>query len=86
MKTPCIRVCTMDPQRGVCLGCCRTLDEIMRWSGMSDAERDHVMAELPQRRKARTLLCLHSINLIETQVPRWRCCGARAARSARDGI
>ena len=42
----------MDPQRGVCLGCCRTLDEIMRWSAMGDAERDQVMAELPQRRKA----------------------------------
>lgn len=42
----------MDPQRGVCLGCCRTLDEIMRWSGMSDAERDRVMAGLPQRRRA----------------------------------
>jgi predicted Fe-S protein YdhL (DUF1289 family) len=24
----------------------------MRWSGMSDAERDRVMAELPQRRQA----------------------------------
>ena len=40
VKTPCIQVCTMDPQRGVCLGCCRTLDEIMRWSAMSDTERD----------------------------------------------
>jgi predicted Fe-S protein YdhL (DUF1289 family) len=52
VKTPCIRVCTMDPQRDVCLGCCRTLDEIMRWSAMSDAERDRVMAGLPQRRSA----------------------------------
>ena len=42
----------MDPRRGVCLGCCRTLDEIMCWSGMNDAERDSVMAELPQRRRA----------------------------------
>jgi uncharacterized protein len=42
----------MDPQRGVCLGCCRTLDEIVRWSGMSDAARDQVMAVLPQRRQA----------------------------------
>ena len=51
MKSPCIRVCTMDPQRGVCLGCCRTLEEIMRWSAMTDAERDAVMAELPARRR-----------------------------------
>jgi predicted Fe-S protein YdhL (DUF1289 family) len=47
-----MQVCTMDPQRGVCLGCCRTLDEIMRWGSMSDAERDRVMAALTQRRQA----------------------------------
>jgi predicted Fe-S protein YdhL (DUF1289 family) len=39
----------MDPQRGLCLGCARTLDEIARWAQMSDAERDRVMAELPGR-------------------------------------
>jgi predicted Fe-S protein YdhL (DUF1289 family) len=39
----------MDPQRGLCLGCARTLDEIARWAQMSDAERDRVMAELPKR-------------------------------------
>ena len=42
----------MDPQRGVCYGCCRTLDEIARWSGMTDGERAAVMAELPERRRA----------------------------------
>ena len=52
MKTPCIRVCTMDPQRGACVGCCRTLDEIVHWSAMTDAERERIMAALPQRRQA----------------------------------
>jgi uncharacterized protein len=41
----------MDPVRGVCMGCCRTLDEIARWSGMSDAERTTVMEQLGTRRK-----------------------------------
>jgi predicted Fe-S protein YdhL (DUF1289 family) len=41
----------MDPVRGVCVGCCRTLDEIARWSGMSEAERSAVMSGLPARRK-----------------------------------
>ena len=49
MKSPCIKVCQMDPQRGLCLGCARTLDEIARWGGMSDAERERIMAELPRR-------------------------------------
>jgi predicted Fe-S protein YdhL (DUF1289 family) len=39
----------MDPRRGLCLGCARTLEEIARWAQMSDAERERVMAELPQR-------------------------------------
>ena len=42
----------MDPRRGVCLGCCRTLDEIGAWASMSEAERDAVMAELATRRQA----------------------------------
>ena len=42
----------MDPRRGVCLGCCRTLDEIGAWGSMSDGERDAVMAELASRRQA----------------------------------
>ena len=51
MKSPCIKVCQMDPVRGVCIGCCRTLDEIARWGGMSDAERAAVLNSLSERRK-----------------------------------
>ena len=51
MNSPCIKVCQMDPQRGVCIGCCRTLDEISRWSGMSDEEQTFIMNQLPGRRK-----------------------------------
>ena len=51
MKTPCIKVCQMDPAKGVCIGCCRTLDEIARWGGMSEREREIVMRELADRRK-----------------------------------
>ena len=49
MKSPCIKVCAMDPQRGLCAGCYRFLEEITRWSEMSDAERGRVLAELPAR-------------------------------------
>ena len=41
----------MDPQRGVCIGCCRTLDEIARWGGMDVREQESIMAELQARRK-----------------------------------
>jgi predicted Fe-S protein YdhL (DUF1289 family) len=40
----------MDPARGLCAGCWRTLDEIARWGTMSDTEREAVMTALPARR------------------------------------
>jgi len=47
--TPCIGVCRLDSQ-GCCIGCRRTIEEIGRWGGMSEAERLHVMREvLPAR-------------------------------------
>ena len=49
MITPCIKLCTIDPRTGLCLGCARTLAEIASWSSLSDAERARLMAELPRR-------------------------------------
>jgi predicted Fe-S protein YdhL (DUF1289 family) len=49
VKSPCIKVCQMDPGRDLCLGCRRTLDEIARWAAMSDAEREGIAKELENR-------------------------------------
>ena len=49
MQTPCIKVCTLDARTGLCLGCGRTIDEIARWSSMSEAERARIMEDLAQR-------------------------------------
>jgi uncharacterized protein len=51
LKSPCVKVCVMDPQRGVCLGCCRSLDEIATWGGMTDEERETIIAALPERKR-----------------------------------
>ena len=48
-ETPCIAVCLMDQQTGLCLGCGRTLPEIARWIRMQSAERLQVMSTLRQR-------------------------------------
>jgi predicted Fe-S protein YdhL (DUF1289 family) len=61
VNSPCIKVCQMDPARGVCIGCCRTLDEIARWGGMTPREQDEVLAELPERR--------NRLNVPEVSVP-----------------
>jgi hypothetical protein len=49
IESPCIKICTLDVRSGLCLGCGRTVDEITRWTALSDAERARVMAELPAR-------------------------------------
>jgi predicted Fe-S protein YdhL (DUF1289 family) len=46
VQSPCTKICTLDAARAACLGCGRTLDEIARWSGMSEKERQTVIDRL----------------------------------------
>lgn len=48
IQTPCINVCRIAAN-GLCEGCSRTLDEIVRWRAMSNEERHAIMALLPER-------------------------------------
>jgi predicted Fe-S protein YdhL (DUF1289 family) len=49
IATPCVQVCVVDGESGLCLGCCRTLAEIATWGRLDDADRAKIMAELPNR-------------------------------------
>ena len=50
IKTPCVQVCAVDSESGLCLGCFRSLAEIAGWTRLSDAERDALLDDLPGRR------------------------------------
>jgi uncharacterized protein len=50
VESPCIKVCALDAGGRVCLGCFRSVEEIGFWSEMSDPERLHVLARIPERR------------------------------------
>jgi predicted Fe-S protein YdhL (DUF1289 family) len=50
VRTPCIKVCIVDGESGLCMGCYRRLNEVAGWSRMTPDARDAVMAELPARR------------------------------------
>ena len=50
ITTPCIKVCVLDGDSGLCLGCFRTLSEIAEWGRLDEAERLRLMTELPSRR------------------------------------
>jgi uncharacterized protein len=49
IETPCIKICTVDPDSGLCVGCNRTLEEIAQWASYTHAERRAIMAALPAR-------------------------------------
>lgn len=49
LASPCIKVCAVDGESGLCLGCLRTLSEIAGWQRFTDAQRTALMAELPLR-------------------------------------
>ncbi|MBD3624406.1 MAG: DUF1289 domain-containing protein [Rhodobacteraceae bacterium] len=64
IDSPCVNICMLHPDTGLCVGCARSGDEIARWRSMSPAERSVIMAALPYR----------------TSVPRTRRGGRRARR------
>lgn len=47
--SPCIGVCLMDNESGLCRGCLRTLGEIASWSGATNDDRRAIRASLPAR-------------------------------------
>ena len=51
IKTPCVKICVVDGESGLCMGCYRQLSEVAGWTRFSDDERAAIMAELPSRRR-----------------------------------
>lgn len=49
VSTPCTGVCRIDQTSGLCIGCRRTMDEIVLWGSMSEKDRRAIMARLGER-------------------------------------
>jgi len=41
IETPCVKICTLE--KGVCIGCGRTQNEIREWVILTDEERSLIM-------------------------------------------
>ncbi|HEY8024793.1 MAG TPA: DUF1289 domain-containing protein [Burkholderiaceae bacterium] len=50
VPSPCISVCRMHPQSGLCEGCQRTIDEIVQWGTASESQKRGIWVEIHQRR------------------------------------
>lgn len=49
LESPCINICQLDDDTGICEGCGRTGDEIAGWITYSRTERHAIMATLKDR-------------------------------------
>ena len=49
IQSPCIGVCSQNPETKTCYGCQRTLKEIEDWPTMSDQDKLNLIEELDKR-------------------------------------
>jgi len=49
IESPCISVCRFDNE--VCVGCSRTVDEIVNWYDMTDDEKQAVLNRIEKESK-----------------------------------
>ncbi len=49
IESPCVKICIVDPQSRLCMGCYRSIDEIRDWSRMTPLQRREIMDGLPAR-------------------------------------
>lgn len=50
VKSPCIRHCTLN-EDDVCVGCYRTLNDILNWNASTNEQKTHILSTALQRRK-----------------------------------
>ena len=50
--SPCVRNCCLD-ESDICLGCFRSLDEIMGWTSSSTEQKQRILSNCISRRKLR---------------------------------
>jgi len=52
VASPCVSVCRISDQTGLCAGCFRTLEEIALWSQYANEEKAEVLRRVNQRRRS----------------------------------
>lgn len=53
VPSPCVQVCELAADTGLCRGCLRTMDEIAGWGSASDADKRAIWARIRQREQQR---------------------------------
>ena len=48
-NSPCIDICTIDPESGLCIGCSRTPEEISDWSISNNEVKKQILIKIKKR-------------------------------------
>ena len=51
VPSPCVSVCQMDPDSGLCRGCWRSIDEIAGWGTLPDEARLQIWSRIEERQR-----------------------------------
>ena len=49
-NSPCIDICTIDSESGLCVGCGRTQDEINNWNIKNNDEKKELLVKIKSRK------------------------------------
>jgi predicted Fe-S protein YdhL (DUF1289 family) len=52
VPSPCINVCAMNPETGLCEGCARTIEEIAQWGTAAESVKRLIWSEIQRRKTA----------------------------------
>ncbi len=52
VASPCIRLCELDANKQLCVGCWRHIDEIIAWSKVGELERRDILERVQARRRS----------------------------------
>lgn len=55
-KSPCQKICKLDPITDICTVCGRTMQQIQAWTIYTDEQRSHIMKDLKAKRKLKNEL------------------------------
>lgn len=53
LQSPCTKDCKIDPATGLCRGCLRTMQEIIRWGSANAEEQARTLTAVAGRRASR---------------------------------
>ena len=55
ISSPCVRNCCLD-EDDICLGCFRSIEEVMQWSGANDHMKLKILDSAKARKKERRIM------------------------------